>query len=367
MGQVKSIILIIILLYLLSKYWENVCTKNVSIKIYFDKLRVIEGDECTLITEVTNKKIMPLPIIKFKIKIPIQLEKKDYYKKETIMKDRYEYIFITSLISFQKFKRRTIFIPEKRGFYQIENVSVELIDLLGISKSRLEYNDNLKLIVHPKTDNVDKLFMNNNSYQGKEIVRRWILPDPIIYSGVRQYNIRDSYKDIDWKATAKLGELYVKKYDYTSDPSVVFLIDVNIENNGSICENEYVDKAVRITASMVKELANINIPVGLATNAFVKYLDRDTIMPDIGKKHYMKIFDLLACLCSYKMKEIENTAIKTIRSCHENNCFIFIVYEITDSMYKFILNISNYSKVKVIEYKKSNVSFSNKEIDILNI
>ena len=43
----------------------------------------------------------------------------------------------------------------------------------------------------------------------------------------KEYTFWDSIKDIDWKASAKTGELFVKKYEEDRDLNVLFLIDVS--------------------------------------------------------------------------------------------------------------------------------------------
>jgi uncharacterized protein (DUF58 family) len=43
----------------------------------------------------------------------------------------------------------------------------------------------------------------------------------------KQYNPGDSVRDIDWKASSKTGELYVKKYEQDKDLKVLFVLDTD--------------------------------------------------------------------------------------------------------------------------------------------
>lgn len=366
MGEVSTIVIIVVLLYLISTYWRYVSSKNVFINIDFDKFRIIEGEKALLITEVVNRKFLPLPIIKFNMKIPIQLHKKNYKAKEYIDKTVYLYTFITSLISFQKVKKKNVFVAEKRGYYILRNIEVELIDLFGKSRQNIKFKNTPHMIVHPKPENLGQLIFDNKSLQGEQIVRRWIMPDPILCSGVRQYNIGDSFKDIDWKATAKLGELYVKKYEYTSDPSLIVLIDVLLDKRKIYFDEQYVDKAVKIAASIAKYTSRLGIPFGLATNAFVRYLDIEAIMPDTGSEHLTKTYDLLACISPHPNNFIRNIVEHYYRNYYENNTFIFMVYKITEETYELISNISRHNKIKLFVYNKSNVIFNN-NVEIFSI
>ncbi len=43
----------------------------------------------------------------------------------------------------------------------------------------------------------------------------------------KQYNLWDEAKDIDWKASSKTWELYVKKYEAEKDLNVLFVMDIS--------------------------------------------------------------------------------------------------------------------------------------------
>ncbi len=43
----------------------------------------------------------------------------------------------------------------------------------------------------------------------------------------RQYNLGDEAKDIDWKASSKTAELYIKKYEVEKDLNVLFVLDTS--------------------------------------------------------------------------------------------------------------------------------------------
>lgn len=72
-------------------------------------------------------------------------------------------------------------------------------------------------MVYPNLIDLNSSFVVADSLQGDVFVRRWIIEDPIMISGIRDYTPSDNYKDINWKATAKNQTLKVNKYDYTAD------------------------------------------------------------------------------------------------------------------------------------------------------
>jgi uncharacterized protein (DUF58 family) len=41
----------------------------------------------------------------------------------------------------------------------------------------------------------------------------------------KDYNLGDNIRDIDWKASSKTGELFIKKYEQEKDLKVLFVLD----------------------------------------------------------------------------------------------------------------------------------------------
>lgn len=51
------------------------------------------------------------------------------------------------------------------------------------------------------------------------------------FSEVRSYQPGDNYRDIDWNVSARLGQLFIKKYQETRELRVVFLVDISASQN----------------------------------------------------------------------------------------------------------------------------------------
>lgn len=46
------------------------------------------------------------------------------------------------------------------------------------------------------------------------------------FAGIREYSLGDDTTDIDWKATARTGKTYIKKYEEDRERKVLFVVDV---------------------------------------------------------------------------------------------------------------------------------------------
>ena len=65
-------------------------------------------------------------------------------------------------------------------------------------------------------------------------MRRWIVDDPFMLAGVREYQYGDSMRDVNWKATAKTGNLQVNQRDFTADRRLMVYLNVEDHEKMSI-------------------------------------------------------------------------------------------------------------------------------------
>ena len=73
-------------------------------------------------------------------------------------------------------------------------------DVIGLERISLPITTDAKLIVYPGKINMEDAFIPASYLQGDTIVRRWIVDDPFIVSGTRQYLPGDPMNRINWKA-----------------------------------------------------------------------------------------------------------------------------------------------------------------------
>ena len=55
--------------------------------------------------------------------------------------------------------------------------------------------------------------MPSRKWQGDVLVKRWIMPDPFLVGGLREYRAGDPMRSVHWGASARTGRMQVKTYD----------------------------------------------------------------------------------------------------------------------------------------------------------
>ncbi|MGX8692312.1 MAG: hypothetical protein ACSW8E_00960 [Clostridia bacterium] len=113
---------------------------------------------------------------------------------------------------------------------------------------------------------------------GEVPIRRFILDDPCMLKGYREYTGREPMKQISWMQTAKTGQLMVRLNDFIIDRNVSIL--VNMED----APEEAQERSLELLRSVCEELEAQRVPYALFTNGDLFSLDEG-----LGRGHLLFI------------------------------------------------------------------------------
>lgn len=164
-----------------------------------------------------------------------------------------------SLMPRQRCRRQVRFAIGKRGAYQVGSYRLSAGDLLGVSEVSV-HGGGQELVVMPERSDDLGMLQALGGFLGDISVRRFILEDPILTVGFRDYTGREPMKAISWTRTAMTGALQVKQYDHTAEQNVVVLLNVE---GGS---GKDLEECFRMTRSVCEELERKKIPYAFRTN-----------------------------------------------------------------------------------------------------
>ena len=104
------------------------------------------------------------------------------------------------------------------------------------------------------------------------IVKRFIMPDPFLINGIRDYRPGDPLRSVHWGATARMGgRLQVKQFDTTSDPRALIILNVQTteEQWGELMDYEQpvIEQGIRIAATLAMRALSCGVEAGFASNA----------------------------------------------------------------------------------------------------
>lgn len=328
--------------------------KNLHYKCEFSTQEAYEGDEITLIETVENRKFLPVLWLKVDIFTSVWLEFADGVS--VVAQDSR---YITSWFKLKGYQRttRTWKVKcTKRGIFDIKSVSLASGDITKSYKKSLQFDVNASLIVYPSITDEDRVHFHERAVQGNVVVKRWILEDPFMVSGVREYTENDSMNKLHWNATAKTGHLMVKKNEFTSRPGIALLLNIQSqyrEYYGTI-NKKLIEYGIKIAATILDRALEQGIPVRFGTNGIIPGQDKEGILTAeaSGKQHTREILGILSQLELRKSCYFEDFLKKTAGNI-ENSDIIIITAYMTDEIYNIIQELNakeNYVKVIALQY-----------------
>lgn len=308
MRTILSVVLALAVIYGLLKYFKENALLHLDYNRTFDKKRLYAGQSVTMKVELLNHKILPLPWLRMAAAYPAHLTIKNQKLEKAKGFSRYDHISITSLFSYQKLTKIYELTCEKRGHYTFCDVDMRAGDWFGLETAQSTFYVPNELIVYPKVKPLSNLGFIPNKPDGSVSVKRWIMPDPIEKIGLREYTQNDPFHSIDWKATARKGQMMVGQFDYKADPALMILLNtahfkIDWKYKCPTCFEDLIS----VAASMIEAASQEKVPVGMTFTAAVQSAKTgQAILPDNTHKHRVVLLEILAKLSEYnKLSALE--------------------------------------------------------------
>jgi len=120
------------------------------------------------------------------------------------------------------------------------------------------------LYVYPGLFDSREFRMSLQKLNGEVLVKRHLLEDPFEYRGIREYQPFDDIRSVNWKATARTGELKVNQKNYTAMQTIrIFL---NIEDNGVLKKEAEVEASMQVVMGLAAFFLSQGIKVACYAN-----------------------------------------------------------------------------------------------------
>ena len=197
----------------------------------FNVTTCFQGEQIELLEVITNRKIIPMPWVRAESKIPDSII---FGAKPETSGDHDQWFFHTSVFSlmpYQRVLRSYNILCNRRGIYDLGSVSISSGDLFDNMTSTLQKQNNAVITVYPRLIDPQAIDLPTTRWQGDLTVMRWIIDDPFLLLGIREYQPGDTMRDVHWKATARTGNLQVKTHDKTSDPKLMVIMNIEPREN----------------------------------------------------------------------------------------------------------------------------------------
>lgn len=165
----------------------------------------------------------------------------------------------------QRYSRRLSASLPKRGRYFFRGAMLTGGDLLGLKETSANINRLREMVVLPRRVDAGALKNAFGNYLGDVSVRRFILEDPILTVGFREYTGREPMKAISWPRSARDGRLMVKQYDYTQEMTATVILNVRCPDGSFAAED--IERGFSLARFACEELESRRIAYDFLTNA----------------------------------------------------------------------------------------------------
>ena len=307
----------------LEYYWANYGLDALHFKGEADHTLAEPGEVITWNATVENHSRLPIPFVRLKEIFPAEAE---HYES-----DAWVHLHCTRLISYyiveHKLSLRARATAEhklrmsfsKRGQYFFGSYILSCGDLLGFRESSKDGPDR-SVVIMPERSRQQVSLDALGGFLGDISVRRFILEDPILTIGFRDYTGREPMKSISWTRSATAGSLQVKQFDHTAEQHVMILL--NVEG----AKPEELEECLRLTRTACEKLEQKKIPYGFRTNGCIPGpMGAITYMAEgLGHRHLNTILYGLGRAndtCFYSFRYL---TVQTLRHRSSNESYIII-------------------------------------------
>ena len=256
-------IVFLVLLVMQRKIYQNNWKKGLSVSIRFKTQELFEGERGELQEIIRNGKRLPLPMLKVKFQTSRNLIFEDTGGSRAT--DRYYRNDVFQVGAGEQIARTIGFIGKKRGYYKIIAIDLVAADLFMTTEmTESQETEECYVYVYPKACLSRELSLSLQQLNGEILSKRHVIEDPFEYRGIREYKPFDDMKSINWKATARTGELKVNQKNYTALQTIRLFF--NIEDTGILKKEDAVEASFRIVAGIAEKLLATGIRVSVYGN-----------------------------------------------------------------------------------------------------
>lgn len=240
------------------------------------------GEDISITSTLENKKLLSITFLQVEEKFPKGLGAENHQ-------------YSIYILPYQRVKRTYSVNAEERGLYLIKNTALGLGDFIGFKTIYENKVIDKSIVILPRKLDIKDALVPIGSLNGSISVRRWIIDDPLMTIGIREYTGNEPERHIHWPSSLKYGNLMVKNFDFTTDNSVIILLNIeSIKPFWVGIDKGKIEYSISLVRGIMEELEENKIPYGFATNAYgSNSIANQFYYPGLGKNQLNYLLEML--------------------------------------------------------------------------
>ena len=299
----------------LSLVWSRLALSDVTYERALPEQKVFLGEEVSLTVSLSNKKPLPLPWLKVNDEFPDEIEVVAGDIQGNVRRNLMTLNHQTSIAWYERIRWEYRLRCSERGLYQIGPARVESGDPFGFLRTRATADQQDFLLVYPRVHPIEELGIPAYHPLGEVHGGLQIFPDPSRPAGIREYQVGDPLKTIDWKSTARNSSLHVRTYEPSTAYTVILITAVDtVDPFWGPYERDDLERVVTAAASIAVYATEKRYRLGLFSNDMPSSADRPmTIPPGNGRDQLGAILGALAVIRPYAIGPMADHLSKNYR------------------------------------------------------
>ena len=259
----------------ISWLWNRLSMKNLYYERKVEQPRVFIGEDTTLQISLANRKPIPLGRVDVEDEIPEDIEIVDGEVSPSSNPRSMVLRHHTSLAWYERTRWKYTIRCRQRGFYRFGPASLASGDLFGFFESRKSHTASDYLLVYPRVIPLPELGLPPVRPLGETRGGISIFQDPSRPWGLRDYEVGDPLKIVDWKATARMQQLQVRTFEPSSTFTVILVVTVETaERSWEGYSPTNLERVMTAAASVASYAAQQQYSLGLFSNGTPILSDR---------------------------------------------------------------------------------------------
>lgn len=208
--------------------WRDRLLEDVEFRREARPFRLFPGDRAVLEVTVENRKRWSIPWLVTEDEVGDGIRVLGVRTRRG-GQGRHVWIQAWQVPGWRRVRRTFQLVALERGWHPFGPVSMRAGDPFGIVSARREAGEGAGVqadgvVVLPRPLPLPGVAAASAS--GRRTASGWLHRDPLNVVGLRPYTPGDPYRSIDWKATARAGELRVRETAPWQAPSLVLVVDI---------------------------------------------------------------------------------------------------------------------------------------------
>ncbi len=289
-----------------ARWWSNNLFRRLAFEWRTSERRVFIDEPVTLEAELENRKPLPLPWYEWRLALGEHLSIEGQRLAAAAVPGLH-YLVRRGALGWYARERWTFRVRSgRRGFHPLGPATIRSSDILGAWPAGAEFPRVEHLVVYPRVYRLPELGLPAERPFGDVRGGERIFEDPLRIAGLREYRPGDPLRRIDWKATARSGDLRSRVYEPSATRQLYLLLNIDtLEHAWEGFLSDELERLVSVAASVATWAAGARYAVGLLANGAYPDADRPIrLPPSRAPDQLVRVLEALAVIQPLTMGDL---------------------------------------------------------------